>query len=212
MGCRLGRGKSAPSLAALLDHPLIDLCSQKGPVLDSMYLILWAASDPKMNAEAAKIDAPQFYRWVQQNSKVLGKIEGHKNVLKTILYLKVHARKAGAMHVNWVKVFSSFYALEFTGPSVKRFRGLQSVIWWLVRNAQHGSPCPVYCQERIIAFILANRDVIWDMIREKKEKTMIEYFFEMSKQARCQFIDWGVVIPYLVRKRKLFAVPVPSIV
>lgn len=168
---------------------------------------MWAAGDPLYDPEVAKIDAPQFFSFLRTNSKYLSAISGHKSVVKTIFFLKLHAKKAGADHINWTKVFTKLYAQEFKGQSVKRFRGLQSLIWWLFRNTGSGSICPPYCQERYISFILANKKTLWKFIREKKQKLLAKLLYQISSLTDCNYIEWKKVVSFLIRKRKLFLVP-----
>ncbi|XP_074598444.1 uncharacterized protein LOC141853108 [Brevipalpus obovatus] len=177
---------------------------KSGPVLNTKALTVWAASDPLRDAEVAKIDASRFYSYLLWNSDEFSRIEGHKGVVRAISYLKIHAGKSRTRNVVWTKVFARLYAQNFVGISVKRLSGLQSIVYWLLRNTGYGSPVTLFCQTRLIAFILANRDTMWDLIRRKSQNLIIEMMERLSLKAQCTLVNWRVVIKYLVRKRHLF--------
>ncbi|XP_074598854.1 uncharacterized protein LOC141853419 [Brevipalpus obovatus] len=175
-----------------------------GPVLNTKALTVWAASDPLRDAEVAKISPSRFYGYILANSDQFSKIQGHKGVVRAISYLKIHAGKTRTRNVVWTKVFAKLYAQNFVGISVKRLSGLQSIVYWLLRNTGYGSPVTLFCQTRLIAFILANRDTLWNLIRRKSQNLIIEMMERISLKARCTLVHWPVVIKYLVRKRHLF--------
>lgn len=122
--------------------------------MNTKALTVWAASDPLRDTEVAKIDAARFYNYILMNPDEFSKIVGHKGVVRAISYLKIHAGKSRTRNVVWTKVFAKLYTKNFVGISVKRLSGLQSLIYWIIRNTGLGSPVTPFCQSRLIAFIL----------------------------------------------------------
>ncbi|XP_074598445.1 uncharacterized protein LOC141853109 [Brevipalpus obovatus] len=178
---------------------------KNGPNLDTEALTIWAANDPLHDAEVAKIDAARFYNYILINSDEFSIIDGNKGIVRAIAYLKIHAGKSRTRHVVWTKVFTRLKKQNFIGISVKRLHGLQSLIYWILRNSGRGSPVTEFCQTRLIAFILANKDVMWDLIRKKSQKSIVKMMRKIADETKCQLINWYRVIGYLIRKRHLFS-------
>ena len=172
--------------------------------MDQKALVSWAASDPARDPEVAKIDASKFYNYMLMNPNEFSKIIGHKGVVRAITYLKIHAGKSHTRHVVWTKVFARLYIQNLVGISVKRVSGLSSLVYWLLRNAGIGVPVRPFCQWRLIAFILANRYVLWEYIHQRRQKKIIRMMKDLSIKTECRKVNWDHVIPFLVRKRHLF--------
>lgn len=155
------------------------------------------------------MDIASFYKWMMWQSSFFP-IKGHNGVAKAIMFFKIHSRKNGSYKVNWTRVLARMYAENFVGLSVKRLTGLRSLIWWLFRNTGWGTPVGFFPQQRLISFILANRDEIYCTLRYKRQKTLTNILKKLADLAEIKNVYWENVVSYLVRKRKLFKVYVPE--
>lgn len=163
-----------------------------------------------MEPEVAKLQPGRFLIWLFQNDARFDQIKGHYEVAKAVIFLKAHSVKNGSHKVNWSKVFTHLYARNFVGASVKRLEGLQSLVWWILRNTGRATPVTIAVKDRLVAFILMNRYELLCMLRYKREKTLVKMMQKIAKICGSEVINWPAVVSYLIRKRNLFKVYVPE--
>ncbi|XP_074600681.1 uncharacterized protein LOC141854773 [Brevipalpus obovatus] len=175
---------------------------KNGPKIGQTEWTLWVASDPLRDSEVAKIDPACFYSYMLSN---VDEADGYKEVAKLILFLRIHAGKSCSRSVIWTKVMARLTKQNFAGISVKRLKCLQSLVYWILRNTGHGSPISNFRQERLLQFIFANKLAIFKMLRNFKQKLLIQYLTKISKIAGTTRLNWYQIIPYLVRRRGLFS-------
>lgn len=183
--------------------------TQNGPTLDYTALVMWASSDPLVDAEVAKLN-PAFFANFMVHTRMLHSIKGHEGVARAIILLKVHSSTNGGFHVNWTKVFAKLYAENFVGMSVKRLDGLRSLIKWLFRNTGWGTPVTFHQQQRLISFLLSNRYEVYCTLRYRREKTLINMLKTFSDFSGVDNLNWDAIVSFLIRKRRLFKVYVPE--
>lgn len=180
---------------------------KSGPTIDTTQLTLWAATDPMEDKEVAKIDPAQFFGYITLYSSAYSSISGYKAIAKCIALLKIHARKSGTPGVKWTPTFAKMSSVDFVGRSVKRMAGIHSLIYWILRNLGAVSAVNTYAMNRIISFILKNKENILKMIKETDEERLIRYMYKISALCGVSTIIWDNVIKYLIERRRLF---VPS--
>ncbi|XP_074602062.1 uncharacterized protein LOC141855801 [Brevipalpus obovatus] len=180
---------------------------KSGPVIDTMQLTLWAATDPREDKEVAKIDPAQFYGYITTYSSLYSSISGYKSIAKTIAMLKIHGKKSGTYGVKWTPTFAKMSSVNFVGRSVKRMAGIHSLIYWMNRNLGATSVVAPYNLTRLISFTLKNKENILKMIRETDEERLIRYMYKISALCAINAVIWENVIKYLIERRRLF---VPS--
>ncbi|XP_015782379.1 uncharacterized protein LOC107360266 [Tetranychus urticae] len=194
-------------LASLLIVPAFvsaDEIANSGAVTEAIPLLLWAASDPKEDSQAAKIDAAKFYQFTEKYREEFLKYYNKLNIIGATKFLQEHAEESGTEGVNWVLVFAKILEKKVTGQSEEKEHGLPSLVAWAVRNTGPGTKYTSVTRETLVSFLLAHKTDILKYQHEGDVDGLVSFLESTKAESTSNDVDWKTVINELKDNRQLF--------
>nr|AMP43477.1 secreted protein 19 [Tetranychus evansi] len=194
-------------LASLLIVPAFvsaDEIANSGAVTEAIPLLLWAASDPKEDAQAAKIDAAKFYQFTEKYREDFLKFYNKLNIIGATKFLQEHAEESGTQGVNWVLVFAKILEKKVAGQTEEKEHGLPSLVAWAVRNTGPGTKLTSVKRETLVSFLLSHKTDILKYTNAGDVDGLVKFLDSTKAESTSNDVDWKTVINDLKDNRQLF--------
>ncbi|XP_015793834.1 uncharacterized protein LOC107370356 [Tetranychus urticae] len=166
--------------------------------------LIWAATDPAEDAEAAKINATKFYEFGQEHLYELAEYYKNNDVVAASILLATNGKESGTDGVNWAAVMAKLAFKRAVGASEDAEHGLPSLVIWAIRNTGSGTEYPSVDEHKLVKYILSRKADCLRYIYNGDVDGLIEFLEQTKSESGSESIDWRTIILGLTENRQLF--------